>query len=75
MTTLEAGVSLVTREDVNWRKDLISQLRERNRSQTNCFADLISLRKFYILIYIESTQCTCQYILLDTELLLRSIII
>ncbi|XP_032684071.1 autophagy-related protein 16-1 isoform X2 [Odontomachus brunneus] len=43
MTTLEAGVSLVAREDINWRKDLISQLRERNRSQTNCFADLISL--------------------------------
>ncbi|XP_011156840.1 autophagy-related protein 16-1 isoform X2 [Solenopsis invicta] len=44
MISNEAGVSLgVTREDVNWRKDLISQLRERNRSQTNCFADLISL--------------------------------
>ncbi|XP_071562508.1 autophagy-related protein 16-1-like isoform X2 [Temnothorax nylanderi] len=44
MTSNEAGVSLgVAREDVNWRKDLISQLRERNRSQTNCFADLISL--------------------------------
>ncbi|XP_011685166.1 PREDICTED: autophagy-related protein 16-1 isoform X1 [Wasmannia auropunctata] len=44
MTSSEAGVSHgVAREDVNWRKDLISQLRERNRSQTNCFADLISL--------------------------------
>ncbi|XP_036150717.1 autophagy-related protein 16-1-like isoform X3 [Monomorium pharaonis] len=44
MTSNEAGVSLgAAREDVNWRKDLISQLRERNRSQTNCFADLISL--------------------------------
>ncbi|XP_077272915.1 autophagy-related 16 isoform X2 [Temnothorax americanus] len=44
MTSNEAGVSLgVAREDVNWRKDIISQLRERNRSQTNCFADLISL--------------------------------
>ncbi|XP_014488250.1 PREDICTED: autophagy-related protein 16-1 isoform X2 [Dinoponera quadriceps] len=43
MATLEPGISLVAREDVNWRKDLISQLRERNRSQTNCFADLISL--------------------------------
>ncbi|XP_018399660.1 PREDICTED: autophagy-related protein 16-1-like [Cyphomyrmex costatus] len=44
MTSNEAGLSLgVTREDVNWRKDLILQLRERNRSQTNCFADLISL--------------------------------
>lgn len=43
MTSNEAGLSLVAREDINWRKDLISQLRERNRSQTNCFADLISL--------------------------------
>ncbi|XP_011064186.1 PREDICTED: autophagy-related protein 16-1 isoform X2 [Acromyrmex echinatior] len=44
MTSNEAAVSLgVAREDINWRKDLISQLRERNRSQTNCFADLISL--------------------------------
>ncbi|XP_070161578.1 autophagy-related protein 16-1 isoform X2 [Polyergus mexicanus] len=43
MTSNEAGVSLVPRDDINWRKDLISQLRERNRSQTNCFADLISL--------------------------------
>ncbi|CAL1686797.1 unnamed protein product [Lasius platythorax] len=40
MTSNEGGVA---REDINWRKDLISQLRERNRSQTNCFADLISL--------------------------------
>ncbi|TGZ51713.1 Autophagy-related protein 16-1 [Temnothorax longispinosus] len=45
MTSNEAGASLgVAREDVNWRKDIISQLRERNRSQTNCFADLISLQ-------------------------------
>lgn len=43
MTSNEAGISLVAREDISWRKDLISQLRERNRSQTNCFADLISL--------------------------------
>ncbi|XP_018350773.1 PREDICTED: autophagy-related protein 16-1 [Trachymyrmex septentrionalis] len=44
MISNEAAVSLgVAREDINWRKDLISQLRERNRSQTNCFADLISL--------------------------------
>ncbi|XP_029171189.1 autophagy-related protein 16-1 isoform X2 [Nylanderia fulva] len=43
MTSNEAGVSLVAREDISWRKDLISQLRERNRSQTSCFADLISL--------------------------------
>lgn len=75
MTALEAGVSLVAREDINWRKDLISQLRERNRSQTNCFADLISLRKFHTLIYIESTQYMCHYILLDIELLLRSMLI
>lgn len=45
MATVEAGASLVAREDGNWRKSLISQLRERNKHQTNCFADLISLRK------------------------------
>lgn len=43
MATVEAGASLVAREDGNWRKSLISQLRERNKHQTNCFADLISL--------------------------------
>ncbi|XP_043470021.1 autophagy-related protein 16-1-like isoform X2 [Leptopilina heterotoma] len=30
-------------EDMRWKKDIISQLRERNRSQTQCFQDLISL--------------------------------
>ncbi|XP_020286872.1 autophagy-related protein 16-1 isoform X2 [Pseudomyrmex gracilis] len=43
MASNEAGAPLIGRDDINWRKDLISQLRERNRSQTNCFADLISL--------------------------------
>lgn len=35
-------------EDMRWKKDIISQLRERNRSQTQCFQDLISLRKYII---------------------------
>ncbi|XP_067213649.1 autophagy-related protein 16-1 isoform X6 [Linepithema humile] len=43
MASNEAGKPLVSREDINWRKDIISQLRERNRSQTTCFAELISL--------------------------------
>ncbi|XP_051169478.1 autophagy-related protein 16-1-like [Leptopilina boulardi] len=30
-------------EDMRWKKDIISQLRERNKSQTQCFQDLISL--------------------------------
>ncbi|KAG7211650.1 hypothetical protein KM043_010903 [Ampulex compressa] len=43
MAGSEAGMSPLSRENNNWRKDLISQLRERNRSQTYCFSDLISL--------------------------------
>lgn len=30
----------------SWRKIIVSQLQERNKSQTHCFYDLISLRKF-----------------------------
>ncbi|XP_076222117.1 autophagy-related 16 isoform X2 [Nomia melanderi] len=43
MAANEPGVSSYSREDNNWRKDLILQLQERNRRQTYCFADLISL--------------------------------
>lgn len=43
MSSNEPGASFAVREDVNWRKDVISQLRERNSKQTNCFADLIGL--------------------------------
>ncbi|XP_015431047.1 PREDICTED: autophagy-related protein 16-like [Dufourea novaeangliae] len=44
MAANEPGVSSYTREDNNnWRKNLIFQLQERNRRQTYCFADLISL--------------------------------
>ncbi|XP_076172780.1 autophagy-related protein 16-1-like isoform X1 [Ptiloglossa arizonensis] len=43
MAANETGVSLFSREDNKWRKDLISQLQERNRRETYCFADLISL--------------------------------
>ncbi|CAK9813331.1 Autophagy-related protein 16-1 [Anthophora plagiata] len=42
MAASEPGV-LFSREDNNWRKSLIAQLQERNRKQTYCFADLISL--------------------------------
>ncbi|XP_031367688.1 autophagy-related protein 16-1 isoform X2 [Apis dorsata] len=43
MAASEPGVSLLSREDNKWRKDLIFQLQERNKRQTYCFADLISL--------------------------------
>ncbi|XP_053974020.1 autophagy-related protein 16-1 isoform X1 [Hylaeus volcanicus] len=43
MAASEPGLSSFSREDNNWRKDLIFQLQERNRRQTYCFADLISL--------------------------------
>nr|XP_033324061.1 autophagy-related protein 16-1-like isoform X2 [Megalopta genalis] len=43
MAANEPGLSSYSREDNNWRKDLILQLQERNRRQTYCFADLISL--------------------------------
>lgn len=43
MAASEPTVSSHSREDNNWRKDLILQLQERNRKQTYCFADLISL--------------------------------
>lgn len=50
MAASEPGVSLLSREDNKWRKDLIFQLQERNKRQTYCFADLISLRKIFFLI-------------------------
>ncbi|XP_034184071.1 autophagy-related 16 isoform X2 [Osmia lignaria lignaria] len=43
MAASEPGVSSTPREDNNWRRNLILQLQERNRKQTYCFADLISL--------------------------------
>ncbi|OAD56449.1 Autophagy-related protein 16-1 [Eufriesea mexicana] len=43
MAASEPGVSSLSRKDNNWRQDLILQLQERNRKQTYCFADLISL--------------------------------
>ncbi|XP_061935961.1 autophagy-related protein 16-1 isoform X4 [Apis cerana] len=43
MAASEPSVSLLSREDNKWRKDLIFQLQERNKRQTYCFADLISL--------------------------------
>ncbi|KAF3420418.1 hypothetical protein E2986_00063 [Frieseomelitta varia] len=42
MAASESGVSSLSREN-NWRKNLILQLQERNKRQTYCFADLISL--------------------------------
>lgn len=53
MAASEPGVSLLSREDNKWRKDLIFQLQERNKRQTYCFADLISLRKISFVIVIN----------------------
>lgn len=50
MAASEPGVSSFPRDDNNWRKNLILQLQERNRRQTYCFADLISLRKIFFLL-------------------------
>ena len=52
MASGEAGVQHHSGEDMRWKKDLISQLRERNRSQTYCFHDLISLRKSHIITFL-----------------------
>ncbi|XP_001603536.3 autophagy-related protein 16 isoform X2 [Nasonia vitripennis] len=43
MASLETGAAHQSGENTSWRKDLISQLRDRNRTQTQCFYDLISL--------------------------------
>ncbi|XP_076682427.1 autophagy-related 16 isoform X4 [Andrena cerasifolii] len=43
MSANEPGVPSLSRDNNNWRKDLVFQLQERNRKQTYCFADLISL--------------------------------
>lgn len=53
MSSNEPGASFAVREDVNWRKDVISQLRERNSKQTNCFADLIGLRKYACSLFVS----------------------
>lgn len=53
MAASEPGVSLLSRENNKWRKDLIFQLQERNKRQTYCFADLISLRKISFVIVIN----------------------
>lgn len=52
MSANEPGVSSLSRDNNNWRKDLVFQLQERNRKQTYCFADLISLRKIRSSIYL-----------------------
>ncbi|XP_066591197.1 autophagy-related protein 16-1 isoform X3 [Prorops nasuta] len=36
-------VALTFKDNNNWKKDIISQLRERNKCQTSCFSDLITL--------------------------------
>lgn len=69
MAASESGVSSHSREDNNWRKDLILQLQERNKKQTYCFADLISLRKisFHVVLNIIKSNnlsdilSTCYY--------------
>lgn len=53
MAASEPGVSSTPREENNWRQNLILQLQERNRKQTYCFADLISLRKISFFIFIN----------------------
>lgn len=58
MAANETGVSLFSREDNKWRKDLISQLQERNRRETYCFADLISLRKILHFIFMNLISFT-----------------
>lgn len=46
MANMESGIlGHQSGENTSWRKDLICQLRDRNRTQTQCFYDLISLRK------------------------------
>ena len=52
MSANEPGISSLSRDNNNWRKDLVFQLQERNRKQTYCFADLISLRKIHLSIYL-----------------------
>lgn len=69
MAASELGASSHSREDSNWRKDLILQLQERNKKQTYCFLDLISLRKisFHVILNIVSYKnlsdilSTCYY--------------
>ncbi|KAI4503347.1 hypothetical protein M0802_001569 [Mischocyttarus mexicanus] len=43
MTNHELETSYISRNDNNWRNNIISQLRERNRLDTACFSDLITL--------------------------------
>ncbi|XP_043663413.1 autophagy-related protein 16 [Vespula pensylvanica] len=43
MATHELEQSCISRNDNNWRKNIISQLRDRNRTETFCFSDLITL--------------------------------
>lgn len=45
MANFEGKLRHQSGENTSWRKDLITQLRDRNRTQTQCFYDLISLRK------------------------------
>lgn len=52
MAASESGVPSLSREN-NWRKNLILQLQERNKRQTYCFADLISLRKVFFIILVN----------------------
>lgn len=33
-------------EDFTWRKSIVTQLQERNRTQTQCFEELINHRKY-----------------------------
>ncbi|XP_012253468.2 autophagy-related protein 16-1 isoform X2 [Athalia rosae] len=43
MAAGEANTYYLSGEETNWRKNIVTQLRDRNRSETYCFYDLISL--------------------------------
>lgn len=32
---------MATKEQFNWRENIVTQLQERNRTQTHCYEDLI----------------------------------
>lgn len=40
---------MAIKEETNWRENIIIQLRERNRTQTHCYEDLIHQSKIYLL--------------------------
>lgn len=41
----------INNDEMSWRAKIITQLQERNKSETNCFYELITLRKKLIQIF------------------------